>query len=346
MLDHIDLFAGIGGFSRGLDLTGGFRPVQFVEQDDFCQRVLRKHWADVPIWDDVRTFSHDAAGSVRADIITAGVPCQPVSHAGKRRGKEDDRWLWGEALRLVDEFRPTWFVGENVAGLINMGLDEVLSDLEAMGYAARPFVIPACAVDAPHRRDRVWIVASNARRQPGSAEQEQQPSQRADIAGRGCSANGHAHVQGQPVRPVFADAEASGMPGDVADAAGQGRQGGTGHGEGRPTEQRRARSGDGNGAMADAGGAGLEIGQGERGDPCTERQAVERDGGANGQPERGLGGVAPRLSRWLDEPAGVPRTITGQPDRVQRLRALGNAVVPQVVEQIGWAILAAEAEQP
>jgi len=121
--------------------------------------VLRKHWPDVPIYDDVRELKGETVGPI--DIITGGYPCQPFSVAGKRRGEADDRHLWPEFARLIRELRPRWVVGENVAGHISMGLDDVLADLEREGYATETFVIPACAVNAPHRRQRCWLVADS-----------------------------------------------------------------------------------------------------------------------------------------------------------------------------------------
>jgi DNA (cytosine-5)-methyltransferase 1 len=154
-LKVLDLFSVIGGFSLGLERTGGFETVAFCEIDPFCQKVLKKHWPDVPIYNDVRTLNYDGP----VDVITGGYPCQPFSLAGKRQGESDDRHLWPAMFSLVKKHRPSWVIGENVAGHIGMGLDDVLSDLEGEAYAVRTFVIPACAVDAPHRRDRVWIVA-------------------------------------------------------------------------------------------------------------------------------------------------------------------------------------------
>jgi DNA-cytosine methyltransferase len=147
----------IGGFSLGLE-RAGFKTVVFCEQDKFCQKVLKKHWPGVPIEPDIKTF--DGKKYAGAFILTGGFPCQPFSCAGKRRGKEDDRALWPEMFRVIQEVRPHWIIGENVAGFIGMGLDESISDLEREGYSVQAFIIPACAVNAPHRRDRVWIVAN------------------------------------------------------------------------------------------------------------------------------------------------------------------------------------------
>jgi len=176
MIKMLDLFSGIGGFSyAGEKLVGGFETVAFCEYDKHAQKVLRKHWPDTEIIDDVRELANDAErfrGSV--DIICGGYPCQPFSLAGVRRGDKDDRHLWPEMLRIIQAVRPTWVIGENVAGHISMGLDEVLSSMEAAGYQARCYVIPAVAADARHRRDRCWIIAHADREgEPASAVDEQ-----------------------------------------------------------------------------------------------------------------------------------------------------------------------------
>ncbi|MED0704919.1 DNA cytosine methyltransferase [Aneurinibacillus aneurinilyticus] len=165
----LDLFSGIGGISLAADWAG-IETVAFCEIEPFPQKVLRKNWPGIPIFGDIKKLnyrrlmrklykqgvidSHDHS----IDIICGGYPCQPFSNAGKRQGQADDRHLWPEMFRLVRELRPTWVVGENVAGHISLGLDDVLADLESEGYQARAFVLPAAAVGAPHRRDRVFIV--------------------------------------------------------------------------------------------------------------------------------------------------------------------------------------------
>lgn len=201
-MKHLDLFSGIGGFALAASWVWGpeHKIVGFCEIDKFCQQVLNKHWPDVPIYDDVKeiygipentnslrrrwgckdsrqvlevgcskTETSGPSGETgnppgcftkgSIDIITGGFPCQPFSQAGKRRGKEDDRHLWPEYLRIIQEVRPRWVLGENVVGIINMELDQVLLDLEGEGYSCQSVVIPACAVNAVHRRDRVWIIA-------------------------------------------------------------------------------------------------------------------------------------------------------------------------------------------
>jgi len=153
----LDLFSGIGGFSLGLERTGGFETVAFCEIEEYPRATLKKHWPGVPIYEDVRTLTSEQTGPV--DVICGGYPCQPFSLAGKRRGTEDDRHLWPAMLRLIVELRPSWVIAENVAGHITLGLDQVLTDLENNGYSAAPIVIPTVAVGANHRRDRVWIIA-------------------------------------------------------------------------------------------------------------------------------------------------------------------------------------------
>ena len=164
-MTQLELFAGIGGFG----LAGhwaGIETVCQVEIDPFCQKVLAKNFPNAKRYDDIKTFNGTQWRGV--DIISGGFPCQPYSSAGKRLGTEDERHLWPEMLRVIREAQPRWVVGENVGGLISWSdglvFEQVCADLEAEGYEVQPFVLPACAVNAPHRRDRVWFVAKNTNR--------------------------------------------------------------------------------------------------------------------------------------------------------------------------------------
>ena len=159
-LKLLDLFSGIGGFSLGLESTGYFETIAFVEKDKFCQQVLKKNFKNIPIESEVRNVKGDRYA---ADIITGGFPCQPFSVAGKRRGTDDDRYLWDETIRIIRECKPRWFIGENVEGIINiqegMVLRQVQDDLEKEGFQVQCLVIPASGIGAWHQRKRVWILA-------------------------------------------------------------------------------------------------------------------------------------------------------------------------------------------
>jgi len=270
-LKVLDLFSGIGGFSLGLERVG-METVAFCEIDPFCREVLKKHWPDVPIYEDVRELK---GGDIAADIICGGYPCQPFSVAGQRRGEEDDRHLWPEVARLLSEVRPRWFIGENVAGHISMGLDEVLSDLEGQGYDAQTFVIPACAVDASHRRDRVWIVAYNAKQFDGEHNTKQSKRQIQQF-GECISSTNVANTK----------------------------------------RKRQSRQ-------------GLYGG--------SEHSAQDK----NGETNRAINSGKSNQAVWDTEPA-VGRVVDGVPRRMDRLRSLGNAVVPQIPEMIGRAIMEIE----
>ncbi len=163
MLKTLDLFSGIGGFSLGLERTGGFETVAFCEIEPFCRRVLAKHWPKVPCYDDVRelTGARLAADGIAVDVICGGFPCQDVSVAGRRSGIEGERsGLWSEYRRLIGELRPAFVIVENVPGLLSLGMGTVLGDLAELGFDAEWDCIPASAVGAPHQRNRVWVVAN------------------------------------------------------------------------------------------------------------------------------------------------------------------------------------------
>lgn len=160
-MTHASLFSGIGGFDLAAEWAGWTNAFN-CEIDSFCRKILKYHFPDAEQYGDIRTTDF-AVWRDRIDVLTGGFPCQPFSLAGKRKGTEDDRYLWPEMLRVIRTVRPRWVVGENVFGIVNwsegMVLDTVCSDLEAAGYTVQPYIIPACGVGAPHRRDRCWFVA-------------------------------------------------------------------------------------------------------------------------------------------------------------------------------------------
>lgn len=255
----LDLFSGIGGFSLGLERSGAFETVAFCEIEPFPRRVLAKHWPHVHQYDDVRTLTADrlAADGIEVDAICGGFPCQDVSLAGRRAGINGARsGLWAEFRRLIGELRPRFIIVENTPGLLSKGMATVLGDLAALRYDAEWHCIPASAVGACHRRDRVWIVAY--------------PSCERFEADNGA-------LWGQTAAKFLSDIDLS-----------------------RREEQWRPVA------------------------AFTEYAAVERG------------------RQWAAEP-DVGRVVYGLPGRLDRLRALGNAVVPQIPEVIGRSISAASA---
>ena len=279
-LTHIDLFSGIAGFALASSWAG-FETVVFCEKDKYCHKILNKHWPDVPIIEDIHEFNGEQYCG--ATLLTGGVPCQPASTAGRQRGTADDRWLWPETLRVVREARPEWVILENVRGLISLNggveFDNLLTEVEAIGYETRAFVIPACSVNAPHRRERVWIVA-NARHQrflqQRSIDSHEEQSNRQRRMGQDV-------LQEKPEtkREVLAN-----------------------------TTQRRS----------------VTIQQKQSSFKCTSwRSAFSYLGQLDdGFPSR-LVGPEPNIPRITNEK---------DRDRANKLRALGNAVVPQVAYQI------------
>jgi DNA (cytosine-5)-methyltransferase 1 len=388
MLTHLSLFSGIGGIDLAAHWAG-FKTVAFCEQNEFCQKVLRKNFGqDIEIFDDVRTLT---AESLRArgisestSLVSGGFPCQPFSTAGRRAGSADNRHLWPQMLRVIKELKPAWVCGENVAGILSMAepigkaqvesrtvtrdegsdlftsiltqqeamlVERICQDLEKAGYEVQPLAIPACAAGAFHRRDRVWITAyshsSWQSQQEGRERQQRQRPERcgedaADASrgrlrcGRGCQPLSPARCQGDvsdsygQLKRVITQAmhagqsESSGR-GDVehADRAGLESVGRRAEGD-RPIEGRNSAD---LGYEATQSGANVRHAAGER--------LPDWSGGEVGQPfpltefERPSGREVERNFRGMAH--GIPR-------RVDRLRALGNAVVPQQVYPILKAI--------
>ena len=286
----LDLFSGIGGFSLGLE-RAGMQTIAFCEVDPACRQVLKKHWPNVPIFEDVKTLTaKDIYDTV--DVICGGFPCQDISLAGRGAGLAGERsGLWYEYHRLIEEIRPRYVIIENVAALRSRGLDAVLSSLAEIGYDAQWHCIPASALGAPHQRDRTWVVAY---------------AERDGLAGASIAGSAEKAIREEPTGAH-----------DALDLTGAG---------GVPAAEHN---------VANASSAGLSRGERIR-DYLTENlggwQAASR-------PTSESCSISGRTTySWHVEP-DVGRVAHGVPKRVDRLKQLGNAVVPQIPELIGRAIL-------
>ena len=312
------LFTGIGGIDLGLE-RAGMSIGWHAEVDSYCCRVLRKHWPDVPNLGDVRTINWENVPHV--DVIAGGYPCQPFSLAGARGGTDDPRHLWPVMANAIRQLRPRFALLENVAGHLSMGFGDVLGELAEIGYDAEWDCVPAAAVGAPHRRDRVFVIAyPNRHGEPTSAQ--------------------HGKTSGD----VATDPDGGGLRGKPQQA------GSAGTSEPEPNGAHRN--------VSDPDGAGLT--EAVSGRPRTARAIADHNGGfrsvANPAREhgnrRGKRWPVPRpetferttgrgssdWAGWAVEP-DVGRVAYGVPHRVDRLRALGNAVVPQVAEHLGRIIM-------
>jgi DNA (cytosine-5)-methyltransferase 1 len=334
-LKLLDLFSGIGGFSLGLERTGGFETVAFCEYDEKAQKVLKKHWPDVPIYKDVRTLDYD--GTV--DIITGGFPCQPFSVAGKQKGKDDDRHLWPAMFKLIQKHRPTWVIGENVAGLIALGLDSVLADLESENYRTRTFVIPACSVNAKHRRDRLWIigerVVGNTKHDGSSTSKVRRGTIKTSIDNtKGQSKTFEFEGTSKPKHDEVME-NTRHRTGGSSERESVGRNGKRKHETevGSSGTVKVARSSKASEDVADTNSTSRARGRASIG----FQTPLELDSISKCK----RGEITGNSGHWGIEPS-VGRVANGIPRRMDRLKQLGNAVVPQIPEIIGNAILEAE----
>ena len=311
MKTHLDLFSGIGGFALAAGWAG-YNTIGFCEIEDYPRRVLSKRFSGVPIHGDIRELDGSVYRGV--SLITGGYPCQPFSAAGKRGGASDDRHLWPQMLRVIKQARPVFVVAENVAGHITLGLDEVLADLESEGYAGRAIVVPACAVNAPHRRDRVWIIArdmahsGSGRRQGGELQAgRNEPG----LCGTDVAHSEQQRLQGHVEQQTESSDAPSGCSTDttVAHAYSKRRR------MWNPVRQDAEDAGQS--SRSTQHGTGKFIG----------RLGISIDGLSEGldMPRRWGDGS------WED---GVPRVTVGAKNRTQRLKALGNAIVPQVAYEL------------
>ncbi len=395
-MTHLDLFSGIGGFALAAKWAG-FTTIGFCEIDAYAQKVLTKNFgaqvvADAerngapracvgrieggrktsfrrklargrPIFPDIRAL--DGRQFAGVDLVTGGFPCQPFSLAGQQRGAADDRHLWPEMLRVIEEARPDWIVAENVPGLIGMefgnylfdvasldaalsfglaantdsgteiiaervlGLHSVTQDLQAIGYAVQPVVVPACAVDARHRRDRVWIVANREGGRLGELRGPSGNGRQSHGGGEGVADAASARLGKRESAESLRERKAVERGGVIQGPETLEHAESCGRGESRETSRRGATgptengSGESSEALANADG--------------EQWQRSERDGDAAGRTgcANGCG--------WPIEPAFC-RVANGVPRRVDRLRGLGNAIVPQVAFKILEMIKAASSK--
>jgi DNA (cytosine-5)-methyltransferase 1 len=330
-MTHLDLFTGILGFSLAAQWVWGeeYELVACCEIDPFCQKVIRKHFSEVPIIEDIKKVKWVVADSAvkndgryfgeqetrqiqelgdgfkqrviipPIDLLTGGFPCQPFSVAGKRGGTEDDRWLWPEMLRTIYEVNPHWIVAENVSGLLNlqdgMVFEGVCTDLEAEGYGVQPLVIPACSVGAPHRRDRVWIIGHSNR--------------------IGCFRN-----QG-PERRIQDENTYTNGSDCYAPDSNQFNGNDAGHDPGEISQFKKAKVSRCDSTNPDKQGS-------------QEREMFRRN--LRKKFEAPIGN--PWQEHWYEAASRLCRVDDGVSRRVDRLRALGNSVVPQVVAEIFRAI--------
>lgn len=287
------LFSGVGGFDLGFELAGMSIKWQ-VENDPYCQKILAKHWPRVARYGDIHNVGKRNLEPV--NLIFGGFPCQPYSHAGKRRGTEDNRHLWPEMLRVITELQPTWIVGENVPGIIPLFLDQALFDLENQGYKTEQVVLPACAFNAPHRRDRLFIMAYSKH------NTDSRPADR--FSGK---ENSKAERIGEAYNPT----RESSRTGSIR-ISGKGYE---------------------NVAYAKRGNRGSRFSWWERsmGNAKRKNRFYPR-GSSNGG------------RQWWEVEPGMGRMVDELPSRLDRLRTLGNAVVPQVAQHIGEIILQANEE--
>lgn len=348
-LTVLDLFSGIGGFSLGLEKTGGFETVAFCEMKPHAQAVLAKNFPGVPCHSDVTTYDFKQG---EADVLTAGFPCQDISFAGIGAGLAGARsGLYREVVRALRVVRPRYAVLENVAALLSRGLGTVLGDVAEVGYDAEWHCIPASAVGAPHRRDRIWIIANS--------RSEQHEGHSAPFSGALSEELSSAFAENTSF-PDGYDPEANSQRSNANDS-GPYREEIDLFGSSKPKDEQERKFGSLGEVLADPNGEWELQSEGakqdERGWFSNSRKemayakSIDAQGlvpsqsdqeERSGQIVRQIGSCGNGGGWWAIEP-GMGRVANGVPNRVDRLEELGNAVVPQVPEVIGRAILAREA---
>lgn len=312
----LDLFSGIGGFSYAAEkLVGGFQTIAFCEQDEFAQMVLKKHWKDIPIYEDVRTIDATRLGTI--DIVCGGFPCQAVSQAGLQKGEEDERWLWDEMFRVVQDCKPKFVIGENVRGLVTIRegflFEKVQSDLESEGYEVQSFIIPAAAVGAWHLRERVWILA----RRTSNTNCINDSIRRINRDVSKVSGSGQINGSGSrtDVRGEFEPSKDGQMVPNTNCVRSQARL------------SRQNKGQEGNAEKP------IDRNYRQRGGKTRDQSSTQcRMGDLDDGIPAGL------FDHFKREPEGVPRLAEKQEYRSGKLKCLGNSIVPQVAAELFRAI--------
>ena len=371
-LKVLDLFSGLGGFSLGLERTGYFKTIAFCEIDKYCSLILDKHWKGIKIYNDVRKINKeqfDTDGIEYPDVITGGFPCQPFSVAGKQKGTGDDRHLWPEMFRIIKTFKPKFVIGENVKGLINIQdgvvFETVCTDLESEGYEVQAFNIPAAGVGAPHRRERIWILATlgnselngssttkitrsiietsnnnkereNATREFKGTSKSRNSQDVANTESERTRSNNEGIRQG--ISGTNRGQETIGTKEYVENSRRTLQQGTVFQGE----NENEIRKGNADQSQRPSSSSEYDVAN------SSSEQSHSND---NGQEQREisqqeqieLGGRSSGTlwpSNWEFEP-NVGRVANGIPGRVHRLKGLGNSIIPKIAEEIGKAIIGA-----
>jgi len=360
MINHLDLCSGIGGFALGFEWAKLSRPIAFFDTEKFCQKVLEKNFPNVPIYSDVKELANDPNKFIQkpVGILSGGYPCQPFSTSGKRKGEEDPRHIFPYIHEIVKQIRPSYCVFENVYGHISLGLDEVLLRMEDINYHTRAFVISAASVGARHKRDRVFIICKNLGNsyydgltattiRGGNQEASTRPqkgketSKQFEGASRSQNNVNVPNTDNQGIWPCI-----NGTDNEVQKACRE-----------RTHDRERGTSNDERSNIEATKDGGMEVSNTDTWSSETLiqwqqsvlRETIERwktsrsdneDVSDRGRCEAQcrLDGVANGISYWMDEPRGVPRITIDQQDRVNRLKGLGNAIVPHHAYHIGLAI--------